>query len=155
MSRNYKFMDFSKNKWSWQELLFALENNLISRKDIIKYAIHTLDEGILGFDIVLKIAIADEYEDIFPYFHELISLETFEDASTIKDKWRYVILKELHAKKSDSDDFNSKTEEVYADFGYPEDMAGFIRYMPLTEGKSMEESWQSYLISAKKRFENE
>lgn len=103
-------MDFSKNKWSWQELLFALENNLISRKDIIKYAIHTLDEGILGFDIVLKIAIAD--------------------------------------------DFNSKTEEVYADFGYPEDMAGFIRYMPLTEGKSMEESWQSYLISAKKRFEN-
>ncbi|EAC7758077.1 DUF2247 domain-containing protein, partial [Listeria monocytogenes] len=37
-------MDFSKNKWSWQELLFALENNLISRNDIIKYAIHTLDE---------------------------------------------------------------------------------------------------------------
>ncbi|ECW8277118.1 DUF2247 family protein, partial [Listeria monocytogenes] len=50
---------------------------------------------------------------------------------------------------------NSKTEEVYADFGYPEDMAGFIRYMPLTEGKSMEESWQAYLTSAKKRFENE
>lgn len=136
-------MDFSKNKWSWQELLFALENNLISRKDIIKYAIHTLDEGILGFDIVLKIAIADEYKDIFPYFHELISLETFEDASTIKDKWRYVILKELHAKKTDSDDF-----------GYPEDVAGFIRYMPLTEGKSMEESWQAYLSDAKKRFEN-
>ncbi|EAG9348579.1 DUF2247 family protein [Listeria monocytogenes] len=143
MSRNCKFMDFSKNKWSWQELLFALENNLISRKDIIKYAIHTLDEGILGFDIVLKIAIADEYKDIFPYFHELISLETFEDASTIKDKWRYVILKELHAKKTDSDDF-----------GYPEDVAGFIRYMPLTEGKSMEESWQAYLSDAKKRFEN-
>ncbi|EAE7282716.1 DUF2247 family protein, partial [Listeria monocytogenes] len=107
-----------------------------------------------GFDIVLKIAIADEYEDIFPYFHELISLETFEDASTIKDKWIYVILKEHHATKSDSDDFNSKIEEVYADFGYPEDMAGFIRYMPLTEGKSMEESWQAYLSDAKKRFEN-
>ncbi|EOI06925.1 hypothetical protein UAY_00267 [Enterococcus moraviensis ATCC BAA-383] len=156
MSKKYDFFEFSqaKIKWTWQELLFGMEDKIIGREDIINYATHILNEGILGFDLVLKVAIADEYEDILPYIHELINLETFEGNSIIQDKWRYVILKELHNKKSDYDNFNEKVEEIYADFDYPEDMAGFIGYMPSIDGKSMEESWQEYLNKAKENFKS-
>ncbi|MGX7420345.1 DUF2247 family protein [Carnobacterium gallinarum] len=156
MSGKYGFFDFSqaKIKWDWRELLFGVENNIIGRNDVINYATHILDEGILGFDLVLKVAIATEYEDILPYIHELSKLENFEDNQAIEDKWRYVILKELHDKKSDYDNFNEKVEEIYADFDYPEDMAGFIGYMPSIDGRNMEESWQEYLTSSKEKYEN-
>lgn len=156
MSNKYDFFSFSQTKtnWSWQEILYGMENKIIARSDVINYATRILDEGILGFDWVLKIAIADEYEDILPYIYELINLEDSEDDSTIQDKWRYFILKELYAKKSNYEDFNEKVEEIYADFDYPEDMAGFIGYMPSVDGKSMEESWQEYLTSSKEKFEN-
>lgn len=156
MSNNYNFFSFSQTKtnWSWQELLYGMENKIIDRSEVINFATHVLDEGILGFDWVLKIAIADEYEDILPYIHELINLEDSEDNIMIQDKWRYAILKELYAKKSNYEDFNEKVEEIYADFDYPEDMAGFIGYMPSVDGKSMEESWQEYLTSSEEKFEN-
>lgn len=156
MSNKYDFFSFSQTKtnWSWQEILYGMENKIIDRSDVINYATRILDEGILGFDWVLKIAIADEYEDILPYIHEVINLEDSEDDSTIQNKWRYSILKELYAKKSKYEDFNEKVEEIYADFDYPEDMAGFIGYMPSVDGKSMEESWQEYLTSSEAKFEN-
>lgn len=156
MSNNYDFFSFSQTKtnWSWQELLYGMENKIIDRSEVINFATHVLDEGILGFDWVLKIAIADEYEDILPYIHELINLEDSEDNIMIQDKWRYAILKELYAKKSNYEDFNEKVEEIYADSDYPEDMAGFIGYMPSVDGKSMEESWQEYLTSSEEKFEN-
>ncbi|EGO5827575.1 DUF2247 family protein [Enterococcus faecalis] len=156
MSNKYDFFSFSQTKtnWSWQEILYGMENKIIARSDVINYATRILDEGMLGFDWVLKIAIADEYEDILPYIYELGNLEDSEDDSTIQDKWRYFILKELYAKKSNYENFNEKVEEIYADFDYPEDMAGFIGYMPSLDGKSMEESWQEYLTSSKGEFEN-
>lgn len=156
MSYKYDFFSFSQTKtnWSWQEILSGMENKIIDRSDVINYATRVLEEGILGFDWVLKIAIADEYEDILPYIYELINLEDSEDESTIQDKWRYFILKELYAKKSNYEDFNEKVEEIYADFDYSEDMAGFIGYMPSVDGKSMEESWQEYLTNFEEKFEN-
>ncbi|MBL1230085.1 DUF2247 family protein [Enterococcus sp. BWB1-3] len=156
MSDKYDFFSFSQTKtnWSWQEILSGMENKIIDRSDVINYATRVLEEGILGFDWVLKIAIADEYEDILPYIYELINLEDSEEDSMIQDKWRYFILKELYAKKSNYEDFNEKVEEIYADFDYPEDMAGFIGYMPSVDGKSMEESWQEYLTNFEEKFEN-
>ncbi|MBC1425574.1 DUF2247 family protein [Listeria seeligeri] len=157
MNNNYDFFNFSQTRtnWNWQEILYGMENKIIARSEVINYATHVLDEGILGFDWVLKVAIADEYEDILPYIHELIYLEDSEDNSTIQDKWRYAILKELYANKSNYEDFNKKVEEIYADFDYPEDMAGFIGYMPSVDGKSMEEAWQEYLTSSEGKFKNE
>lgn len=45
-------------------------------------------------------------------------------------KWRYCILSEINKHISDARELLQKIEEVYADFGYPEDMNSFIYYMP-------------------------
>lgn len=164
MNKNYEFLNFlyqfsefcsSKNHWSWQELIFGLKNKIIERKDIINYANQILDEEILGFDLVLKIVISDEYEDIIPYLNQLSQLENNESDIFIQDKWRYFILKELYNKKKyyNYDKFNEIVSIIYADFGYPEDMAGFIHYMPAVVGKSIEDCWQEYLANAKNKFE--
>ncbi|MCQ9209567.1 DUF2247 family protein [Granulicatella seriolae] len=154
MSNKYDFFNFSQTKtsWLWQEILYGMENKILTRSDVINYATRILDEDILGFDWVLKIVIAKDYEDILPYIHELIDLEDDEDTSIILDRWRYAILKELYSKKSNYEDFNGKVEEIYADFDYPEDMSGLIGYMPLVGGKTMEESWQGYLTSSEKKL---
>ena len=48
-------------------------------------------------------------------------------------KWRYCIMSEMVKNISNSADLLQAIEGVYADFGYPEDMNGFIYYIPIDQ----------------------
>lgn len=52
-------------------------------------------------------------------------------------------------------------EEVYSDFGYPPEIAAFVRYMPMVgpdlgnreqNEARLYDHWKSYLVEAGKRF---
>ena len=67
-------------------------------------------------------------------------------------KWLYLELLatyELRERLRDPFEF---VEIIYADFGYPESVAPFVRYMPLAEGEepglaAMTDSWLKYLTA--------
>lgn len=75
---------------------------------------------------------------------------TLEPASSVR-KWLYLELLaayELRAQLRDPFEF---VEVIYADFGYPDSVAPFVRYMPLAEGEeggleAMTASWEKYLM---------
>lgn len=138
--------------WSWQELCWGLRNNIIVKREIIDYAKWILDEKTKEFDVVLELSIAEEYEDISKYLDALVTSEVKQEEYYIKDKWRYVIIRDLYDNQTKYQNVYENIEVIYSDFDYPEDMAGFIRYMPSSGGWSLEESWERYLGEAKKQF---
>lgn len=157
MEKKYNELSFEEISeyvkcWSWQELNWGLQNNLLANKDIIKYAKQILDDQMKEFDMVIELSIADNDEDISWYLDILINSEVMQDECYIKDKWRYVIIQYLYNNRIKYETVYDNIELIYADFDYPEDMAGFIRYMPANGGRSIEDSWEKYLSEAKRRF---
>lgn len=79
------------------------------------------------------------------------------DEEAVKAKWLYLSLAWLFENRASSPDPLEAVEVLYSDFDYPEDVAQFVRYMPVTDGydpsaHSTEENhsrllskWRSYL----------
>ncbi len=159
---NFNYSDIQKHvPIGWQELKYALDNNIIKQNNIVEHAIFVLDEGILGYDIVLELAILNEYEDVKPYLSRLIALEEDEDEEFIKSKWLYLLLWVLYQKRNEYDNALEVVEEIYCDFDYPPSIANFVRYMPTDEPSlgSLEknearlyEKWKTYLQTEKQKY---
>lgn len=152
--------EMKKNAYSWQEILFALRNKIITVEDVIEYATYIIDEDTLGYDIVLEITCLYNDEDIYPYLQQLIILEDNQNIADIKDRWLYLILKWLHEKRNDVENVLDIVEEIYEIFDYPDSITSFVRYMPSETGDlgSLElnrerlfKNWANYL----KIFEEE
>lgn len=146
----------SVSKWSWQELVFGVDNKFITDSEIIEYAKFILTEDIVGFDFVLELSIAEGDEDIQGFLRELVSLESIQNEQSIKEKWLYAILLHLYNNKDKYEDALDMVEEIYADFDYPEEMAGFVKYMPAENSaygfesypcENLYKLWQRYLKS--------
>lgn len=151
----YNFKEEMKNHiFSWQEILFALENNIITSDDIIEYSKYILNENTVGFDIVLEIACLNQDENVKPYIYELIKLENKQDVSCIKNKWLYLILNWLYNNRSKIKNSLEIVEELYELFDYPSSITSFVRYLPSNSGDlgnlelnraKLFKNWKNYL----------
>lgn len=142
----------SPKNWTWQELDWAIKRNIICKQDVINYAIKILNNGLKNFDLVLQLSIAEHYENIDSILEELMRSDEKKPEKCIEDKWRYAILLYLYIHKDIIKNVYEDIEIVYADFDYPPDMNGFIRYMPLENDKGIEENWKQYLYEKKKKY---
>lgn len=146
--------EMKKNNYNWQEILFALENQIVTVEDVIEYASYIINEKTMGFDIVLAITCLHSYEDIYPYLHQLIMLEDSQNIADIKEKWLYLILKWLYEKRNDVENTLEIVEEIYELFDYPDNITSFVRYMPSETGdlgsvelnrERLFKNWANYL----------
>lgn len=146
--------EMKKNNYNWQEILFALENQIVTVEDVIEYASYIINENTMGFDIVLEITCLHSYEDIYPYLHQLIMLEDSRNIADIKEKWLYLILKWLYEKRNDVENTLEIVEEIYELFDYPDNITSFVRYMPSETGdlgsvelnrERLFKNWANYL----------
>ena len=128
-------MDSADVRYSWETVYTALSYDFAEVSEAEKYA--------------LKVMEADDYED-----NEFITdlawggkgkeeitsglleeklvtnVKSFEEIEL--EKIKYTMLFYLKYQNEDSNDRLLKAiEEVYADFGYPEEMSSFIYYMPV------------------------
>jgi len=147
---------------SWQEIKFAVDNNIIEKSSFVKHAVYILEEGIPGFDIVLELSILDMYDDVTPYVSKLIQLEERECEECIKSKWLYLILWHLYKNRNEYSNPLEIVEDIYCEFDYPQSITGFVRYMPSDEPDlgsyekneaRMYKKWASYLEDEKLKFE--
>ncbi len=148
--------EIKQNCYSWQKVLFALENKIITVEDVIEYATYILDENTRGFDIVLEITCSNNDEDIYPYLQDLIQLEESQDTASIKNKWLYLILKWLYEKRNEIDNVLQIIEEIYELFDYPDSIISFVGYMPSDagdlgspklNGERLFKNWEQYLTT--------
>ena len=127
--------------WGWNELKFGLLKNIISKSDIVYYANNILAEGIEDFDLVLKMSIADEYEvdDILMHLSEY---EGEQEEPSCK-KWIFALV--FYAYSYCRSNVFKVIEDIYSEFGYPEELNKLIGYMPCEDGYPMDDKLEEFI----------
>jgi hypothetical protein len=116
---------------SWREIRFGLVNELLDPAAAIELAV----DQVAGLEqpsaAVLELAGANRNEPTLGFVERLAGGEHEGDEDAIRGKWLYLVLAWLYEHRDEDSDPLQRVEEVYADFGYPEEIAGLVRYMPM------------------------
>lgn len=147
---NFSFSRISSviSKWAWSELLFGLQNSLLTEGDVKDYALTILDDRMEHFDTVLKIVI----EDSCPVKQLLTELSASETCSLdeVRNKWIFAII--FFASLNIPTKIYDVIEDVYAEFGYPKFLKPLVRYMPADDRLSLDEHLEIYVSKGKEKW---
>ncbi|MBR3514915.1 MAG: DUF2247 family protein [Lachnospiraceae bacterium] len=141
MNKEYYTKAFENiEKWSWAEIKYGLEQDFITAEAVIAYARQCIDEDMPDFETVMKLIIAEEYEveDI------LLSLIKNDETNieSIQSKWLFAL---MYYSYQNANDVFQTIDEVYADFGYPEELSKLVWYMPCNETNTIESRLKYYI----------
>ena len=120
---------------SWREAAWGYHNQHFSSSDALELAYAHLSNGEEDVTIVeLAGLFKSQTREIGERLNKLASMEGDVEDASIKSKWLYLILSWLFENRGAFDDAFDAVEMIYSDFDYPEEMAPFVRYMPITDG---------------------
>lgn len=149
-------------KLTWQDLKFAFNRKIISNEVIIEHSMNILSSADGFPQPLLELASKGKNEYIEPYLLDnLIKLEPTQSVEIIKDKWLYLLLCYIYINRNDYTNPLEIVELIYADFGYPETISSFVRYMPMNKPAhrcneknedKLYNNWENYIKKEEKRF---
>lgn len=147
----------------WSDTLWGYEHQLIGWCDIVAIA---MDRLLLGSDNPIEINLAGLGKSDTSQIGELLRIlangESGQIENTSERKWLFLVLLWLFENKDSISDPLAEIELIYANFGYPSEIEGFVGYMPVTDGydpsqHSIEENrarlflkWEQYLYEEMK-----
>jgi len=126
----YQFVR-ERTRMSWRDVRFGLVNELLDPRAPVELAIDQVGERAEPCAALLELAGADKNEPTFELVEQLAYEEPPPSEDEIRDKWLYLVLAWFYEHRGEVADPLQRVEEVYADFGYPEQIAKFVRYMPM------------------------
>ena len=146
---------------SWRELKFGLSNELLVSQAVVDFAVEQVTRLECPSPALLDLAGSSRSDAIRELVEQLAAGEPEPVENEPLEKWLYLTLAWLYEKRAALPDPLQTVEEVYADFGYPEAIAGFVRYMPMdgpdlgsreaNETRLMDR-WKEYLDSMSARY---
>jgi hypothetical protein len=143
---------------SWHDALWGYERHLIGWSNIVDLAIDRLCEGSeRRLEIELSCLGKSETQQVSELLRKLAVSEKEEKEIVAEKKWLFLVLAWLFFNKADMADPLGDVELIYADFNYPNEIASFVRYMPITDGydptqhsqedneRRLFDNWKKYL----------
>ena len=114
---------------SWATLRHGLAEGWMSCATVVEIALQVMEDDPQASDDVVTLAglTRDELDEADALVDRL---RAEEQLPAEPDYWRRRALNWLYDHRDDVIDPLGVVEELYAHFGYPEDMASFVRYMP-------------------------
>ena len=147
---------------TWREVLFGIDNELLSPEAAVDLAAGQVATLEAPAPALLELAGLSPGE---PTRHLVESLaaaaDAVEDRGALQKKWLYLVLAWIFEHRSSYPEPLRAVEEVYADFGYPEAVASFVRFMPMIgpdlgskedNERRLFESWKQYLDEASREY---
>ena len=120
------------NLIDWPTLALGIDNGWIDKDAISSYAFERLHHGETDGDIALlagsNALSEDEVSELLATLCKKNSISTQEANPLALEKWRLAILSELQNSSLPPEEKLERLQELYADFGYPEDMASCSIY---------------------------
>ena len=119
---------------NWTILYYGIENNLIAPETAINYASICLEKNQdEDNSVIIDLLISEDLQkDKVLNLLKKINETNLPDCFC-KKVLRYLILDAARNNLPNTNALLEFAEEVYADFDYPEDMNGFIKYMPVSD----------------------
>jgi hypothetical protein len=131
------------------ELATGYEMGLLDDRGAVKVAESLLAGGAIPSWVEdLAILLSSEYDRVPELLSERASSESpIEDPSRV---WLFLVLAHLHAHRDEVADPLGEIESIYADFEYPAEIDGLVRYLPApADGEAgpaaVEARWQAYI----------
>ena len=139
---NIEILDTMNIRYDWKTLYVGLSLDIMEIEEVSKYATSLMskesyvdnefiNELVWGVDGKLKGELLSKMS------YELDLKDLIEDSELWNfevQKLRYCTLKFLRNTIKNNKELLKKVSEIYADFGYPSEMEGFIPYMPPKDG---------------------
>jgi hypothetical protein len=116
---------------TWRELLFGIDKELISPNAAMDFAANRMERGDDSAGVV-DLATSMKGQGIRALVEQLANMEPQQSTAQVRDKWLYLVLAWIFAHRKEYGDPLRVVEEAYADFDYPQLVAPFVRYMPMT-----------------------
>jgi hypothetical protein len=125
------FIESRLGELTWRDVQFGLENELLDPAAVPGVAAAALDQRDPPAG-VLELAIAEPGD---PVLDEVSRLGQAEPPARFPSerKWLYLVLAWLYERRAELANPLETVEIVYAEFGYPTSITGFVRYMPADE----------------------
>lgn len=121
-----------RTRLSWAEVKFGIEERMLRPLDAIEVAADSLEHEE-ATELVTELASASPDEPILERVISLASNEQQRDIQSIQRKWAFLVLAWVFEHRDEFQDPLEIVEKVYADLGYPEQVAPMVRYMPTEE----------------------
>ena len=157
----YRFI-CDRTRLSWRDIHFGLVNELLDPKAPVALAIDQVGELEESPAALLDLAGLGEDEPMMEFVERLAEGEPGRSEDEIRRKWLYLVLAWIYEHRHEYSDPLQRVEEVYADFGYPEQVASFVRYMPMVgpdlgsreaNERRLFERWKQYIDEVGSTYE--
>jgi hypothetical protein len=135
-----------RSRLTWREVEFGLENGWLSDDAAIDLAIDRVTAGDDSRDVVELASVLPHEKYKIP---QIVRRLAERDPRCSKDKWLFLLLAWLYEHRKIVEEPLAVIEQLYADFGYPEEIASFVRYMPAQDPSRVGEP---YLLDAWRRY---
>jgi len=143
---------------SWCDVKWGYENNLIASDVPIKMAEQIVLTGsYIDSELELSFLMPESSNEVSLFLEKLCTGFEQDNDSTIRQKWLFIVLSWLWNNRASFADPLSEVEIIYADFDYPAEIEGFVKYMPPSDGydpsthsqtenmNHLMENWVNYL----------
>ncbi len=145
-------------KLAWREILFGLDNELLAPDAPREVAIDEMGED--PSPACMALAISEPSDPMRSRVQQLAEAEPAQPDDEIRDKWLYLVLAWTLENAGLLDKPLDVVHEVYADFGYPEDMRAFDPYASTDEAfisrehteKLLFERWKAFVAERAARY---
>ncbi len=139
-----------KIELSWQDILYALENDKMANDFVIEYAVYKAKKVQGEYpDYLLKMLLLEiscSKQDIMELVSIASSAEAKIEESTLKDRCLYLIMLNLSLENLPHTDLQAILAEEFDDFSFPEKMRPLIHYLPNDENDEIQcSSWSETL----------
>jgi hypothetical protein len=145
---------------TWADLRLGLEKGFIDNSDVVQAAVEYTSQNPNANSVEIELAglFRNETSRVPQLLGELVA-SSQTDNNKIEKRWLYLVLAWIYDQRESLEDPLGMVEEVHADFGYPEEVSGFVRYMQPRDGyrpqdHTREENlyrlfrlWNEYLMS--------
>ena len=122
-----KFLARLREPVDWPELRYAYDNHLVDEQAVIDHACRLFSKSGYGDSDVLAIAFSRTIDDLKPLLDRVAGPPGNTNGHVVK--WALILA--AFISETDVGDKLEAVEDVYSSLDYPEELAQFIRYMPI------------------------
>lgn len=121
----------------WIDVIWGIENGLLTWKDVRNFALHRMSNPqSTTFDVENSIVALgkNNASEIMDLARDAASFDSPIVLEQQKEKWLFLLLKWAYENRSSIPYPLGVVDELYADFGYPEDLEPFVAFLPPKDG---------------------
>ncbi len=142
---------------TWRDVRFGLDHELLEPQAAQVLAMAELGAFDAPAAALSDLAAAQRDEPTRRLVDALAEAEPERDDEELRRRWLYLVLAWLYENRDRLAEPLAVVEAIYADFGYPEEMESFVRYLPAAPGARLGDAallarWATYLEAAGLRY---